>query len=82
MLELRQLYGFGLGMLRIRHSRRNKGCLKFLNTKPIHFPSIKVNWEDGSVGHKEKMLRRTRVAKLTRTMLWVILSECAISYHM
>jgi hypothetical protein len=27
------------------------------------------------VGHKERMLRRAYVAKLTRTMLWVILSK-------
>jgi hypothetical protein len=26
------------------------------------------------------MLRRARVAKLTRTMLWVILSKCVIKY--
>jgi hypothetical protein len=27
------------------------------------------------------MLRRARVAKLTRTMLWVILSKCVVFYH-
>jgi hypothetical protein len=55
-----------------------------LDAKPVQFPPIiKENWEGRIVGHKERILRRARVAKLTRTMLWVILlSKCAVSYHM
>jgi hypothetical protein len=63
-LELKQHHSFGLGMLRSRHSTRNEGCLKFLNAKPIHIIPIKENWGSKSVGrHKERMLRRTCVAR-------------------
>jgi hypothetical protein len=84
MLELGQLFSFGLGMLRLWHSSRNKSHFEFLDAKPVQFPPIiKENWEGRIVGHKERILRRARVAKLTRTMLWVILlSKCAVSYHM
>jgi hypothetical protein len=73
-LELKQLYSFGLGMIRFRHSTRNESCLKFLNAKPIHILPVKENWEGESVSHKERKLRHAYVAKLTRTMLWVNLS--------
>jgi hypothetical protein len=80
---LGQLISFALGMLKLWHSSKNKSRFEFLNAKDIHFsPIIQANGNSRNVGHKERILRRARITKLTQTMLWVILSMCVASYYM
>jgi|AntAceMinimDraft_5_1070358.scaffolds.fasta_scaffold131833_1 hypothetical protein len=66
------------------HYSRNESHFEFLNGEPIYFPPIiqKNGKAEKWAINKERMLRCARVAKLIRTMLWVILSKCVVSYHM
>jgi hypothetical protein len=76
IFKLGQLVSFALSMFGLGHSSRKKSRFKFVDTKAIHFlPIIQANGNNRKVGHKKRMLRRTRMAKLTRTVLWVILSK-------